>query len=327
MKKIDFVIAWVDGNDSKHRLKRESFQNETVSKDAASDTRFASNDEIYFSIASILKYAPYSGTIYVVTDQQVPAYIDEFVEQGICDTDEIKIIDHRILFQGYESALPTFNSLSIETMLWNIPDLSDYFIYLNDDFFFNSASVQEDFIEGEQIKIYGHWRSNFLIQTKFKFREYLSKSSGKKLQPKYTTAQMLSSVLLGDSKYFEVHHRPHIMDKNILKKYFSNHQNILQNQIAYRFRSAYQFLPVGLNNQLKIHANEAQLFNDIDIAYLKNSDSLNEFQKSCKNQLVKFGCIQSLDQLQDSHAEIVRSTMVEKLKDFLPKSVVNKHTI
>lgn len=327
MKKIDFVIAWVDGNDPQHRLKRQRFQNETVSKNAVVDTRFASNDEIYFSIASILKYAPYSGTIYIVTDQQIPAYLDELVQQGICDADKIKIIDHQVLFKGYESVLPTFNSLSIETMLWNIPDLSDYFIYLNDDFFFNSPSIPEDFLEGDRIKIYGHWRNNFLIQTKFKFKEYLSKFSAKPLKAKYTTAQMLSSVLFNQSKYFEVHHRPHIMDRHILENYFLANESVLKNQIGYRFRNAYQFLPVGLNNQLKIQANQAELLKDIDIAYLKNANSLDLFQEKIKNQMVKFGCIQSLDQLKDSDAQRVHSSMTEKLKDFLSKSVLNHHKI
>ena len=55
MKKLDFVIAWVDGSDENHRLKRQQFQPENVVKGAAEDTRYAHNDEIYFSIASILK--------------------------------------------------------------------------------------------------------------------------------------------------------------------------------------------------------------------------------------------------------------------------------
>ena len=32
MKKLDFVIAWVDGSDENHRLKRQQFQPENVVK-------------------------------------------------------------------------------------------------------------------------------------------------------------------------------------------------------------------------------------------------------------------------------------------------------
>ncbi len=125
---IDIVIAWVDGNDSNLKNKRRKFMNQAEPSNALEDTRFASNDEIYFCIASILKFVPYSGTIYVVTDQQQPKWLDQFEQQGLCKAGKIKIIDHREVFNGYESALPTFNSLSIESMLWNIPDISDYFI-------------------------------------------------------------------------------------------------------------------------------------------------------------------------------------------------------
>lgn len=322
MNKIDFVIAWVNGNDESHKLKRRKYQNEFEATDATSDTRFASDDEIYFSIASILKYVPYSGTIYIVTDQQVPAYLDEFVQQGICDSNKIKVIDHQELFDGYQQYLPTFNSLTIETMLWNIPNLSAHFIYLNDDFFFNSDSEQQDFFQNDKIKIYGHWKTSFFIHLKCKIRQCISQYTGKKLQPKYSVAQMLSASVLGGFKYFEIHHRPHIVDKIILKNYFQEHEHILQSQIQFRFRSIEQFLPVGLNNHLKIKANQADLINDVEIAYLKNSNSLKDFKDALKNQSIKFGCVQSLDRMKNFEANSVRLSMIAKFREFLPKSVM-----
>ena len=44
------------------------------------------------------------------------------------------VVDHREVFAGYEQFLPTFSSRAIESMLWRIPDLSERFLYLNDDF-------------------------------------------------------------------------------------------------------------------------------------------------------------------------------------------------
>lgn len=283
MEKIDFVIAWVDGNDVKHRLKRQQFQSTNIVKGSAEETRFASNDEIYFSIASILKYVPYFGTIYIITDEQQPAHIHDFFEQGLCAPEQIKIIDHRTIFAGHEQYLPTFNSLSIETMLWNIPGLSKYFIYLNDDFFFNASSELDDFLVGDQIKVYGHWENNSLIKAKFNLRKGLNKYFGKPLQPKYTIAQMLSAELCGFNKYYEIHHRPHILDRDVLQNYFQKYPTTLAQQIRHRFRSAFQFLPVGLNNHLKIQANEAVLYDDINIAYLKNEALLSLFLENLNN--------------------------------------------
>ena len=158
-QELDIVIAWVDGDESLLKQKRARYQKTTsAASDAISSTRFASNHEIYYNIASILKYVPFCRHIYVVTDQQQPEFIAEFVEQNICAKDKIRIIDHKDIFAGYEQFLPTFNTRSIETMLWNIPELSDYFIYMNDDFFFNQPAVIEDFIDDKKIIIHGHWR-------------------------------------------------------------------------------------------------------------------------------------------------------------------------
>jgi len=318
MEKIDFVIAWVDGNDVKHRLKRQQFQSTNIVKGSAEETRFASNDEIYFSIASILKYVPYFGTIYIITDEQQPAHIHDFFEQGLCAPEQIKIIDHRTIFAGHEQYLPTFNSLSIETMLWNIPGLSKYFIYLNDDFFFNASSELDDFLVGDQIKVYGHWENNSLIKAKFNLRKGLNKYFGKPLQPKYTIAQMLSAELCGFNKYYEIHHRPHILDRDVLQNYFQKYPTTLAQQIRHRFRSAFQFLPVGLNNHLKIQANEAVLYDDINIAYLKNEALLSLFLENLNNTTIKFGCIQSLDEFSVQGATKVQQAMLSKFEDVLP---------
>ena len=142
-QQIDIVIAWVDGNDLELKKKRHKYLTGEDASDAVSDTRFASNNEIYYNIASILKYVPFCRNIFVVTDNQRPEFIDEFTAQGLCTADKIRVVDHREIFRGYEQHLPTFNTRSIESMLWNIEGLSDYFIYLNDDFFFNSTAQPE----------------------------------------------------------------------------------------------------------------------------------------------------------------------------------------
>ena len=321
MEKIDFVIAWVDGNDVKHRLKRQQFQPAHIVKGAAEDTRFASNNEIYFAIASILKYVPYLGTIYIITDEQQPAHIHEFVEQGLCASEQIKVIDHKTIFAGHEQDLPTFNSLSIETMLWNIPNLSKYFIYLNDDFFFNAPSELDDFLVENGIKIYGHWQNNALIKAKFKLRKGLHSYLGKPIQPKYTIAQMLSAELCGFKQYYEIHHRPHILDRDVLQNFFQNNPTMLAQQIQHRFRSAFQFLPVGLNNHLKIREEKAILCDDINIAYLKNETLVSRFLSDLNNPTVKFGCIQSLDQFDSKEVEKLSFALIDKFKHYLPLSI------
>lgn len=318
---IDIVIAWVDGNDLNLKNKRQQYLGQQEASNAVEATRFASNDEIYFCIASILKYVPYCGKIYVITDQQKPVWLDQFEQQGLCAVGKIQVVDHQQLFRNYEAALPTFNSLSIETMLWNIEGISDYFIYLNDDFFFNQPSQQQDFLLDEQMVIYGHWESNLITKAKYLFRKFIQNQFGKVAQPKYSIAQMLSADCIGLNRYYEIHHRPHILSKVLLTTYFEQNAGLLQRQISYRFRNIDQILPVGLSNHLAIQQQRAILKPDVEIAYLKDSRNLDSFLQALSNEQIKFGCIQSLDQLNKQDEARVRLAFIEKFRDVLPSQI------
>ncbi|KAF7276596.1 hypothetical protein GWI33_010047 [Rhynchophorus ferrugineus] len=319
---IDIVIAWVDGNDPQLKKKRLQYQDKKQASDSVSATRFASNNEIYYSIASILKHVPFCRNIYIVADNQKPAFIDAFVAQGICEQDKIRIVDHRKIFAGYEQYLPTFNSLSIESMLWNIQGLSDYFIYMNDDFFFNQPAQIEDFLVQDQIVLYGHWVSNLPLKLKLMYRKLLQQWFDKPIQPRHTISQMLGADILGFQRYFEIHHFPHIVDRKILQGYLLSHSDLLEQQIRYKFRSIAQLNPISLMNHLKIKAQQAILKADIPVAYLKNAKSKDEFLARIQNQQIKYGCIQSLDQLDNKLSKEIQDQMVDKFKDYLPTQVI-----
>lgn len=322
MQNIDLVIAWVDGNDIELKKKRHKYLTGEDASDAVSDTRFASNNEIYYNIASILKYVPFCRHIYVVADNQRPEFIDEFVAQGLCAADKIRVVDHREIFSGFEQHLPTFNTRSIETMLWNIEGLSDYFIYLNDDFFFNAPAQVEDFLRDEHLVIYGHWQNSFALKTKLKYRKFMSRQFDKPIQPKHMIAQMLGADILGFNQFFEIHHYPHIVDRDALKDYLLAHPELLETQIKFKFRSVEQLNPISLMNHIKIQKQQAELKPDLELAYLKNQDSLHSFIQALQNPAIKYGCIQSLDQLKEADAKQISTAMHEKLAGYLPHSVL-----
>ena len=321
IRPIDVVIAWVDGDDVDLRNKRQQYLGHKQASSAVEETRFASNNEIYFCIASILKYVPYCGKIYVVTDQQYPQWIDQFEQQNLCEKGKIRVVDHKELFEGHTSVLPTFNSLTIETMLWNIKELSNFFIYLNDDFFFNCSSQRQDFLEENRVVIYGHWQSNFIKKIKYMLRKFIQNKFGKIAEPKYSIAQMLSADCIGLSHYYEIHHRPHILNRSMLKNFFDHNSQLLNKQISFKFRNIDQLLPVGLSNHLAIQSNQAVLKADVEIAYLKDDRNLEQFISDLANDEIKFGCIQSLDQLQQSDEQSIRLALVDKFRDVLPSQI------
>lgn len=98
--------------------------------------RFSDNQELKYSLRSAEKYAPWIRKIFIVTDNQVPEWLDT-------DNEKIKIVDHKEILP--QEALPTFNSRIIEHNLHNIPGLAENFLYANDDMFFNREVKPSDF--------------------------------------------------------------------------------------------------------------------------------------------------------------------------------------
>ncbi len=122
-------------------------------------------------------------------------------------------------------------------------------------------------------------------------------------------------------QFFEIHHYPHIVDRNILKDYLLNQPQLLTEQIRYKFRDVAQVNPITLMNHLKIQKDEANLKPDTSVNYLKNENSVDDFITALKDKSIKYGCIQSLDLLEtDSHKKISQA-MKHKFLAHLPASV------
>lgn len=324
MQSFDIVIAWVDGNGIELKRKRQKYLAGNDAPNAISETRFADNHEIYFNIASILKYVPFCRHILLVTDKQEPEFLREFAAQGLCAKDKIRVVDHQEIFAGYEEYLPTFNSLSIESMLWNIKGLSDYFVYLNDDFFFNSPAKIEDFFRDEKIVTHGHWKSCFPVLAKWKIRQFIENIFSRPHQSKHTVSQMLGAKILGLHHFFKIHHHPHSVDGKLLGNFLQNNIDLLKHQIQYKFRSVEQFNPVSLITHLKIKSNEAVLEPDIELAYLKNNKGVDGFLSAIAQSDIKYGCIQSMDALSNGNELKIKKAMREKFREYLPCSVLSQ---
>ena len=120
---IDAVVTWVDGNSLSHQTKlAKRLHQAGIPLIKVDNARFHSSNEITYCIRSLLKNASWLRTIYIVTDDQKPQIIDQLL--GTKYEGRVKLVDHKEIFHGFEDCLPTFNSLSIETMIWRIPGLS-----------------------------------------------------------------------------------------------------------------------------------------------------------------------------------------------------------
>ena len=125
---IDVVFTWVNDKDEKWQEKKEHYSKlaNNCALYAKDEARFEEHNELFYSVKSVQKFLPWVRYIFIVTDNQIPHWLNN-------EDPQIKIVDHReIIEQDY---LPTFNSHVIEAHLHKIPNLSEHFIYFNDDVF------------------------------------------------------------------------------------------------------------------------------------------------------------------------------------------------
>lgn len=133
-QKIDLVYMWVDDNDKKWQAAKNYWLQKTknvapICSDSIVSARWRDNNELKYSLRSAELFAPWINHIYLVTGfNQVPSWLDT-------TNPKITIIPHEQIMPA--DALPTFNSVAIEMCIMNIPNLSEHFLLVNDDMFFN----------------------------------------------------------------------------------------------------------------------------------------------------------------------------------------------
>lgn len=144
---IDLVYLWVDGDDPAWLEKKIYWQKKYGLYDeyAAGVSRYRDRDELKYSLRSTEKYLPWVRTIFIVTDHQVPKWLNT-------KHPKVRIIDHTDIFPA--DALPVFNSSAIETRIPFIPGLSEHFIYTNDDVFVNKPLTWDFFFSEDGLPIH-----------------------------------------------------------------------------------------------------------------------------------------------------------------------------
>jgi hypothetical protein len=326
MADFDAVITWVDGADAAHARKRQEYmarEGRSRRTNATFETRFVQQGEIYYCIASILKYAPFVRRIHVVTDAQRPALIDEFARSGLCDPGRIEIVDHRVLFKGHEQALPTFNSRTIEAMLGRIPGIAEYFLDFNDDFFLNAPLRQEQFVDADgRVRLNGRLREvgPRLWTWRWKrLRAWLQRD--RHPEPSFQLAQMLSARMLGLPQFLRTPHMPYLFRRDTLLDYFAAHPSVLERQLAHRFRDLSQFMPAALSNHLEMQAGRAIVEDVPCCAYIEPGAAAADEAAAVEaigEESLPFGCIQSLDRYPPERQRFFHALLARKFDRFLP---------
>ena len=120
--KVDIVITWVDPHNKEWMEEKQYWYKKMHNKSYNATASYRSFDEIRYCFRSIETYMPWYNHIYLVTNDSAPGWLSSHPR--------LTVIHYRELMPNN---ICTYNSNAIESMLHKIPNLTDYFLYFNDD--------------------------------------------------------------------------------------------------------------------------------------------------------------------------------------------------
>ncbi|KAL0234697.1 hypothetical protein PCE1_001733 [Barthelona sp. PCE] len=162
-KKVDVLYTWVNGSDPDFVRDYRQFVDPAFTYNS---NRYNDNFELLFSLRSLDMYMPFVNNIILYTNGQIPHWLNTSIPN-------LKVIFHKDVFPEPESQLPTFNSRPIEASMFDIEDLSDIFVYMNDDVFLKGPMHITDYVSKNSGPIFYHTGFQYSMHTKVEHRQTL----------------------------------------------------------------------------------------------------------------------------------------------------------
>jgi hypothetical protein len=257
--KIDFVLPWVDPSDLFWQKERNKYDKIYNKEDKENITRFRDLNTLKYVLRSIEKHCPWYHKIYLITTGHYPEWLD-------ISHPKIELVTHEELFID-KNALPVFNSNAIEMNLINIRNLSEKFVYLNDDMliwkalnsdrFFKNSKPIDFFYHGfiprnkiyEILKGKNNWIDalnnninliNNTLQTK-------SMNNKQYYHHTYSLKQKISNCLQINiyKKLFWINHWHHPQPylKSTVQEVYNNYREEMLDTSRHKFRSSRDITP------------------------------------------------------------------------------------
>ena len=222
--KIDYVFPCVFNDDPEWQKTYIEEMKKNGQLPILDHPRFRSFNIEKYILRSIEKYASWIDKVFIILSSE--SQIRDWM-----NTDKIRIIYHKEFIP--EEFLPTFNSSTIEMFLHNIPDLSEYFIYGNDDMFFcNNVEISDFFENG--LPCLGYVKDEFKkVETPY-FRRCFN-------------SMKLACDTLGDKDWIEnqyMYYANHMCEpklKSTDKMLYENNKDLIHSRIT-KFRNQGNFI-------------------------------------------------------------------------------------
>ena len=322
---VDFVITWVDGNDEKWIEEKEKYS-EKRETEANSKIRFRDWGTLKYWFRAVEKFTPWVNNIFFVTYGHLPDWLNT-------ENSKIKIVNHADYIPN--EYLPTFNANVIEIYMNKIPDLSEQFVYFNDDMFVTSYLSKEDFFKGKKAKdmlafnsvsakesnnIVEHLVINDLeiISKYFNKNRYIKNNFSKVFNLRYGKLNM-KSVLLLPWKYFTGIENPH-MPTPLFKKTFETiwdkEEENLKNMSINKFRTKNDYNQ-WLFRYWQLLEGRFVPKSMKRCKYYDLKEENKEFLEKMKKNKYDMVCINDSDN--SLNFEKIREELIAAFEDFLPE--------
>lgn len=322
--KIDFVVTWVDDGDLKWRKERDQYlpDSDNILK-MNQNSRYRDFNIFKYWFRSVEKYAPWVNHIFLITNGQVPKWLN-------VKNPKLRLINHRDYIDS--DFLPTFNSNAIELGINKIKDLSDRFVLFNDDTFINDYVSERDFFLNKTPKdtyiespiiatkdSVDHIMVNDmeLINAYFNKRDFYKHNLTKVFNPRIG-AKLLRTIALLPSKNFSGiwnSHLPVPYNKRTFDEVWQIFGNEISDTLTHRFRSPYDYSQWLMRYWQLVSGDYSLQKKNFGKVYNLTANNIKDAVQNIEKKEHKVICLNDNDSLVNMH--LVKSKLVNAYENKL----------
>ncbi len=311
MNKIDFVITWVDDSDPKWMADKNNYKKDK-DKTSSANVRFRDWELLKYWFRAIEENANWFNKIYFVTYGHLPEWLNT-------ENERLVVVNHKDFIPL--KFLPTFNSCAIEVNFGNIKNLSEKFVYFNDDMYINKPVRKQDFFENgkpkdsliftpihasEEASSCINYNCMKIINKHFKFEDLDKRGIFTLKNRKYLYKNITLSAY-GFNVGFRFHHCPTSFLKSTFKKVMEREPKVLENVSSHKFRDTsdvsqwlFQYWQLAENNYVSRNVNFGKYYNIKDDIKKIKDDILN-----CKHSMICLNDNETIDNFDNLKKELI----------------------
>lgn len=331
---IDFIITWVDGNDPLWQAEKSRYMG--IGGDARAN-RYREWNTLRYWFRGVEKYAPWVNNVFFVTWGHLPEWLNT-------EHPKLRIVNHKDYIPA--EYLPTFSSRPIDMNFHRIKELSEHFVYFNDDMFLLKTVDRSDFFisglpcdsaiqdvvapkgkgtNGERLMGDAQYTAVFfdtaVLNRNFDKRAVIKSNRKKWFTIKYGK-DIVKNILLNEWNYFtgfKIVHLPYSYLKETYREVWEKEPEVLSQACEHKFRSI-----TDVNHFIFSYWQLAKgTFVPRDkfvgrLLSLGNDERKNRaIYQTIKNQKIKILCVN--DQFNGDHYESIKNSLISSFESILPE--------